>query len=815
MHGIYDRVVSSMSGERYERSVMELTAADRLAASHRPPPAMYRYYFQHYHNPPHYHHNNSNNNNNSIYYYYFISALLILTVFITNGCVAKDLTDSPTANVLEFDTTSYHNYKQMTEFLQKSARIYPGLTRLHEVGRSVENLTLWALEISERAGVAVPGKPKLKLVANIHGNEAVGRELLLRLAWHLLLNYNSTGVDRISQLLKTTYVYLMPSINPDGFEKAEQGDCSGSVGRENSHGVDLDRNFPDQFDSNPESKKSRPYIEPETKAIERWLSENHFVLSASLHGNNKVVVYPYDSSSNHTSKGRYSKSPDDALFQHLARTYAASHKSMVTHNKCPGPNVTQGITNGAFWANKIGGMQDYNYMKGGCLEVTVYLSCCKYPPPSTLPHLWTQNKDSILDFMEQVHIGMSGFVREGDTLTGIVDAVVHVHGNSHNTTTAAFGSFWRLLLPGKYDVTFTAPGYAPVTYTDITVPPGESVKTVVKMWRPRTDASQSDGGYPIVPSSTEESITHSRSLQGSQQRHHHQQQQQSGREEAQPGSIQWLVEQVASTMADTPTRKVQHFVEPPEFGYHHFPQLEQALRSVADQCPRITRLYSVGKSVQGRDLWVLEVGTEPGVHTPGKPEFRYVANMHGNEAIGREMLVLLAQLLCTNYGSNAVITGLVNTIRIHLMPSMNPDGFENSTRVGFLSYLQGRSNAHGVDLNRNFPDRFDSDWINNNPPVTRTLEPETKAVMAWYSSIPFVLSANLHGGSLVASYPFDNTRNGENKYSRAPDDAVFRMLAYSYSRAHQVMYRGGRCSEKTESFPHGITNGAKWYSLTG
>ena len=60
-----------------------------------------------------------------------------------------------------------------------------------------------------------------------------------------------------------------------------------------------------------------------------------------------------------------------------------------------------------------------------------------------------------------------------------------------------------------------------------------------------------------------------------------------------------------------------------------------------------------------------------------------------------------------------------------------------------------------VDLNRNFPDYF----IDND--VVR--EKETRAVMDWISNKQFVLSANLHGGVLVANYPYDNYKDGKLK----------------------------------------------------
>lgn len=76
---------------------------------------------------------------------------------------------------------------------------------------------------------------------------------------------------------------------------------------------------------------------------------------------------------------------------------------------------------------------------------------------------------------------------------------------------------------------------------------------------------------------------------------------------------------VAPKIVRPPSREKNYgFVTPPEFKYHNYKELEKKLMLLNKSYPNITNLYSVGQSVQGRELYVLEISDKPGEHEPGK-----------------------------------------------------------------------------------------------------------------------------------------------------------------------------------------------------
>lgn len=296
-------------------------------------------------------------------------------------------------------------------------------------------------------------------------------------------------------------------------------------------------------------------------------------------------------------------------------------------------------------------------------------------------------------------------------------------------------------------------------------------------------------------------------------------------------------------------------------GNHHSnEQVFEIIEQVSQKCADITYVYDLGlKSVKGVPLRVIVFSDNPSQHEIGEPEFKYVGNMHGNEVIGREILLELMVQLCDAYtnGQENVVKLLTST-RIHLLATMNPDGwqaavdneFGNFNAKNFSSkeamllengvneWLTGRQNAMQVDLNRNFPDldkyyyeyvaekkqRFDhlieeaSEEINqvHMDCQGKPFQPETLAVAKWITSVPFVLSANLHGGDLVVNYPFDDSNNHRTKYSPTPDDETFVDIALNFAHNHANLSSTSKkikCDMISDDFKDGITNGAHWYTL--
>ncbi|XP_031730983.1 adipocyte enhancer-binding protein 1 [Anarrhichthys ocellatus] len=406
----------------------------------------------------------------------------------------------------------HHNYKEMRQMMKVINEECPNITRIYNIGKSSQGLKMYAMEISDNPGEHETGEPEFRYTAGLHGNEALGRELLLLLMQFLCKEYRDDN-PRVRRLVDGVRIHLVPSLNPDAYELAyEMGSEMGNwaLGHWTEEGYDIFQNFPDLNSIlwGAEDRGWVPRIVPnhqiplpenflngslgtETKSIISWMERTPFVLGANLQGGEKLVAYPFDmqrpsiSSTDsrrwrsngdmneetwariqRQNEGSLRETPDDAMFRWLAMSYAHSHLTMTEtyRGSCHGDDVTggQGITNRAIWDPVVGSMNDFSYLHTNCFELSVFLSCDKFPHESELPLEWENNRESLLSFIEQVHRGIKGVVRDVEG-TPLHNATVSVEGIRHDVKTAAGGDYWRLLNPGEFRVTAKADGYTPQT----------------------------------------------------------------------------------------------------------------------------------------------------------------------------------------------------------------------------------------------------------------------------------------------------------------------------------------------------------------
>lgn len=230
--------------------------------------------------------------------------------------------------------------------------------------------------------------------------------------------------------------------------------------------------------------------------------------------------------------------------------------------------------------------------------------------------------------------------------------------------------------------------------------------------------------------------------------------------------------------------------------YHENADIEAHFVAWAAAYPSLFTYQSIGNSVQGRPLWFAKISDNV---TDDEPEIevKYIAAMHGDELAGLENCLRLIDTLLTGYGVDPVLTGLVNDFEVWIMPLMNPDGRDAGT-------LGQRWNANGIDLNRDFPDRVDD---STNTTAGRQIE--TAHVMNFSATRTFVISANFHGGAVVANYPWDSNYSGSDVFSPTPENTLFHHISLVYSQSNNTMYNNSAFP------PDGTTNGADWYQVRG
>ncbi len=220
--------------------------------------------------------------------------------------------------------------------------------------------------------------------------------------------------------------------------------------------------------------------------------------------------------------------------------------------------------------------------------------------------------------------------------------------------------------------------------------------------------------------------------------------------------------------------------------YRSVVQVEELLQSYQASHPEITKLESIGTSWEDRDIWALKISDNP-EEDEEEPACLVMGAHHAREWISYEVPLALIERLLTGYGSDEIITNLVDEREIWIVPLVNPDGVNHSHE----SYKMWRKNRRpapaalrrwgskiGVDLNRNYSYAWGntgaSDYTGSDVyhGPNSFSEPESCAIRDLALRENFTTSTSFHSYSELVLYPFGYAYDVPN-----PHEPVFKEMA--------------------------------------
>ncbi len=209
---------------------------------------------------------------------------------------------------------------------------------------------------------------------------------------------------------------------------------------------------------------------------------------------------------------------------------------------------------------------------------------------------------------------------------------------------------------------------------------------------------------------------------------------------------------------------------PPGDGdFHNLNELNSEMSTLAQTYSHIATLSSIGKSIEGRDLWMMRIS---GPQTTGgeKPGIIFLGTHHAREHLSTEVPFFLIKHLLENYGKDEKITRFINEREIWIIPLVNPDGTDYDITDKPYKWWRknrqgkGANEVYGVDLNRNYGYKWGGAGAGTDPSSetyrgpSAFSEPETQAVKTFIESHPNITTLlSYHTFSELILYPWGYT----------------------------------------------------------
>ena len=269
-------------------------------------------------------------------------------------------------------------------------------------------------------------------------------------------------------------------------------------------------------------------------------------------------------------------------------------------------------------------------------------------------------------------------------------------------------------------------------------------------------------------------------------------------------------------------------IKPTLGGYYSFAEMVTAMDNLVAAYPSIAQKFSIGTSVEGRDMWCIKISDNVSEDETDEPELLYMGHHHAREAIGGASMIFLMQYLCENYVTNTNVSDLINNREFFIIVCANPDGWEYNRTTnpnGGGQWRKNRSNngdgSFGVDLNRN----WGIDWANCTGALGSVAscgsnlgssdvywgasafsEPETVNLKNFVQSRHFAVSMDQHSVGPYYSLPF-----GRLTRTMAPSDNQI------YTQMVSVMgkYNAMRYGNTYQTLGYEVSGGMKDWLLIG
>jgi carboxypeptidase T len=186
----------------------------------------------------------------------------------------------------------YRDYDAITKRMRELAALDPANVEMQMIGPSFEGRPIWALKIGH-------GATKILVNGTQHAREWIGTMVNMSIADRMVRNIATDA--RVRDFVATTTLWVVPVMNPDGYQYTWGTDRYWRKNRRGGYGVDLNRNWSVAWGGAGTSNNKRSDIyrgeyafsEPETQAMRNLAKREHFALHVDFHAFSQLILYPW------------------------------------------------------------------------------------------------------------------------------------------------------------------------------------------------------------------------------------------------------------------------------------------------------------------------------------------------------------------------------------------------------------------------------------------------------------------------------------------------------------------------------------------